>query len=110
MSPAEKLERYVQWNQLTRHQLIVAHMTLIAATEEATAALKGALRQPHHDSFTGVVAAAIEALMQATQRLNEECPMLETRTGPVCCMRCEKEQQLTRRSRFRRVQLMRSGA
>lgn len=34
---------YIGWNRLTRHQLIVAHMTLIDGTKEAEAKLAAAL-------------------------------------------------------------------
>jgi len=30
----ERLQRYVEWNQASRHQLIVAHTTLIDAMAE----------------------------------------------------------------------------
>lgn len=29
-----RLDRYVEWNQLTRHQVIVAHLHLLEATSE----------------------------------------------------------------------------
>ncbi len=66
MTP-EQAEKYVGWNQLTRHQLIVAHMILVEETDKATKALMGALGQPYQDSLPGAVAAAIEQLMQKPQ-------------------------------------------
>lgn len=35
MTERERLDAYVQWNQMTRHQLIVAHLTLIDGTDNA---------------------------------------------------------------------------
>ncbi len=35
MTERERLEAYVQWNQLTRHQIITAHLTLIDVVEHA---------------------------------------------------------------------------
>lgn len=34
MTERERLEEYVKWNQLARHQIIVAHLTLIANCDE----------------------------------------------------------------------------
>lgn len=34
MTERERLDAYVQWNQMTRHQIIVAHLTLIASCDE----------------------------------------------------------------------------
>ncbi len=67
MTP-EQTEQYVKWNQLTRHRLIVAHMTLVSETDDATKALMGALGQPYHDSLPGAVAAAIEQLMTKPEK------------------------------------------
>ena len=66
MTP-EQAEKYVQWNQCTRHQLIVAHMLLVEETDKATKALMSALGNPYHDSLPGAVAAAVEQLMQKPQ-------------------------------------------
>lgn len=63
MTP-EQAEQYVQWNQCTRHQLIVAHMTLVRETTEATKTLMAALGQPYDNTLPGAVAAAVEQLMQ----------------------------------------------
>ena len=63
MTP-EQAELYVRWNQCTRHQLIVAHMTLVEETQRATKALMDALGQPYDNTLPGAVAAAIEQLMQ----------------------------------------------
>ena len=39
MTEREKLDAYVQWNQMTRHQIITAHLTLIDGTDDAQRSL-----------------------------------------------------------------------
>ena len=41
--PDSREAEYVRWNQMTRHQIIVAHMTLIGACDEAAATLAKAM-------------------------------------------------------------------
>lgn len=50
MTERERLEAYVQWNQMTRHQLITAHLTLIDGTDHAQRQLAKAF---NIDSYLG---------------------------------------------------------
>ena len=53
MTELERLRRYVEWNQATRHQLIVAHITLIDAMAEKRARV---------EELEAVVAKAVNEL------------------------------------------------
>ena len=55
-------EEYVRWNQLSRHQLIVAHMTMVNELAMQQARLAGALRKPPYFLLDELVSEAIARL------------------------------------------------
>ena len=69
--PNGQYEEYIRWNQLTRHQLIIAHMTLIAGHSEAVKKLAKALGTSESYGLLQLAdqaAAAIQELSDARIR------------------------------------------
>ena len=61
----ERLEKYVEFNQLTRHQLIVAHLTLIESVEMEQVRLSNAMNEGDNRTLSELVTFAIEDLEKA---------------------------------------------
>lgn len=61
MTP-KQAEKYVAWNKLDRHLLIVAIMTQVEAIEEYEAKLADALSEPKHRGLSLLVSQACERL------------------------------------------------
>ncbi len=53
---------YIKWNQLSRHQIIVAHLTLIDSANDASVRLAKALDTTTTFGLTQLVDMAIERL------------------------------------------------
>lgn len=64
MTPSEQLERYVEWNKCTRHQLIVAHMISVRDIEAACEKLRRAMDAPYV-GLTQLVDMAVERLSKS---------------------------------------------
>jgi hypothetical protein len=62
MTEAERLEKYVGFNQLTRHQLVVAHITLIDELQHARRRLAKGLDEYEHETLDALITFALEDL------------------------------------------------
>lgn len=55
----ERLEKYVAWNKLTRHQIITAHLTLIEGDSEHREKLARAFDIEHHAGWSDLIQQVI---------------------------------------------------
>ena len=56
MSSQETLEAYVEWNMLTRHQIITAHLLLIDGTRDAQLELAEAFDIESYAGWSDLIA------------------------------------------------------
>ena len=56
MSEQERLEAYAEWNMLTRHQIITAHLLLIEGTKDARRELAEAFDIESYAGWSDLIA------------------------------------------------------
>lgn len=64
----EDTDNYIKWNRLTRHQLIVAHMTLIRELQDARIRLSAALQHKHLVPLSQLVDEAVIKIEDAANK------------------------------------------